>query len=211
MQPVVSRGLAILRFARRPFMKKNALFALCLVLALAAGFALVGWPGMTGRDPKLPAGGDFVLQSAEGLVDSKGLRGKVLLVFFGYTHCPDLAPLALSSSSQAFNALSAEERSRVRMLMVSVDPGRDTLARLKEYTAFFHPEMLGVTGSDEAVAQVAGAFGAAYRRQPAREDGSYVVDHTASTYVVGPDGRLSAVLELGAPVDKILSTVRGLL
>lgn len=192
-------------------MKKIALFALCLVLALAAGVALVGRPGAAGRDPKLPAGGDFVLQSAAGPVDSKGLRGKVLLVFFGYTHCPDVCPLALSTGSQAFNALSAEERSRVRMLMVSVDPGRDSVTRLKEYTAFFHPEMLGVTGSDETVAQVAGAFGAAYRRQPVREDGSYAVDHTVSTYVVGPDGRLGAVLELGVPVDKIVSTVRGLL
>lgn len=154
---------------------------------------------------------DFQLRGHGGAFSRHDLEGHWTFMFFGYTHCPDVCPLALSTGSQAFNALSAEERSRVRMLMVSVDPGRDSVTRLKEYTAFFHPEMLGVTGSDETVAQVAGAFGAAYRRQPVREDGSYAVDHTVSTYVVGPDGRLGAVLELGVPVDKIVSTVRGLL
>jgi len=160
---------------------------------------------------KLPPGGDFVLQSADGPVDSKALRGKVLLVYFGYTHCPDICPASLSAGGQALNALSAAERDRVGLLMVSVDPERDSLARLKEYTAFFHPAMRGVTGTPDEIAALARAYGAGYMKQPAKADGSYAVDHTVSTYVVAPDGKLSAVLELGAPTEQVVAAIRRLL
>lgn len=178
-------------------------FALALLLALA------------GCSPtpasKLPPGGDFVLQSADGPVDSRTLRGKVLLVYFGYTHCPDICPASLSAGGQALNALSPAERARVSLLMVSVDPERDSLAHLKEYTAFFHPEMRGVTGTADEIAALARAFGAGYIKQPAKADGSYAVDHTVSTYVVGTDGKLAAVLDLGAPTEQLVATIRRLL
>ncbi len=192
-------------------MKKYALIGVALGLALLLGIALLMRGGSAGRDPKLPAGADFVLQSADGPVDSKALRGKVLLVYFGYANCPDICPASLAAGGQALKALSSEERSRVKLIMISVDPERDTVKHLKEYTAFFHPEMIGVTGSVEAIAALAKAFGAGYIKQPKRDDGSYAVDHTTSTYVVGPDGKLANVLELGAPTDKIVSTVRKLL
>lgn len=161
--------------------------------------------------PGAPTGGDFVLQSADGMVSTQALRGKVLLVYFGYTHCPDVCPASLAAGAQTLNALSAEERARVRLIMVSVDPERDTPARLKEYAAYFHPEMTGVTGSAEEIAAVAKSFGAGYIRQPARPDGSYAVDHTTRTYVVGPDGKLAASLDLGTPAEQIVGKVRGLL
>jgi len=192
-------------------MKKYALIGVALGLALLLGIALLMRGGSAGRDPKLPAGADFVLQSADGPVDSKALRGKVLLVYFGYANCPDICPASLAAGGQALKALSSEERSRVKLIMISVDPERDTVKHLKEYTAFFHPEMIGVTGSVEAIEALAKAFGAGYIKQPKRDDGSYAVDHTTSTYVIGPDGKLASVLELGAPTDKIVSTVRKLL
>jgi protein SCO1/2 len=185
-------------------MKKFALFAFAFAMALLLGC-------QQARDPKLPAGADFVLQAADGPIDSKALRGKVLVVYFGYANCPDICPASLAAGGQALKALSSEERSRVKLIMISVDPERDTVKHLKEYTAFFHPEMIGVTGSVEAIAALAKAFGAGYIKQPKRDDGSYAVDHTTSTYVVGPDGKLANVLELGAPTDKIVSTVRKLL
>lgn len=181
-------------------------FAVPLLLAV-----LLGACSGDGTPPGTPAGGDFTLRSADGLVDTKALRGKVLLIYFGYTHCPDVCPASLAAGAQALNAMSPEERAKVRLIMVSVDPERDTPQRLKEYAAYFHPEMLGVTGSAEEIAAVARAFGAGYVRQPAAPDGSYAVDHTTRTYVVAPDGRLAATLELNAPAAKYLDTVRGLL
>lgn len=179
-----------------------------LILAAAALLAACS----DSRPPAgAPVGGDFVLQSAAGPFDTKAQRGKVLLVYFGYANCPDICPASLSYGGQALNKLSAAERERVRLVMVSVDPERDTPVRLKEYAAFFHPEMVGVTGSPQEIENVAKLFGAGYVRQPTRPDGSYAVDHSSQTYVVSPDGKLAARLDLGTPVDKIVDAVRKLL
>lgn len=184
----------------------SSVSAAFLFAAHLAGCADHGTP-----PPGGPTGGDFVLRSADGPVDTRALRGKVLLIYFGYTHCPDVCPASLAAAAQTLNALSAEERAKVRLIMISVDPERDTPARLKEYAAYFHPEMVGITGSAEEIAAVARSFGAGYFRQPARPDGSYAVDHTTRTYVVAPDGKLAAALELNAPAEKYLDTVRALL
>ncbi len=156
-------------------------------------------------------GGDFVLQSAAGPVDTRALRGKVLLIYFGYVSCPDICPASMAAGASALNLLSPDERSRTRMIMVSVDPARDTPAMLKEYAAYFHPDMIGATGSEAEVAAVAASFGAGYQKQPANADGSYAVDHTSHTYVVGRDGKLAEILPLGTPPDKVAATVRALL
>jgi protein SCO1/2 len=185
-------------------MTLRTLMAAVLAAALLAGC-------QPGSDPKLPAGADFVLQTADGPLDSKTLRGKVLLVYFGYTNCPDVCPASLAAGGNALKALSPEERKKVRLVMISVDPDRDSVRHLKEYTAFFHPEMVGATGTPEEIAALAKAFGAGYIRQPARADGSYAVDHTTSTYVVGPDGRLAQVIDLNAGSDAIVAAVRKLL
>lgn len=192
-------------------MKKYWLIGVALGLAALLGVAVLMRGGTPVRDPKLPVGADFVLQSAAGPVDSIALRGKVLLVYFGYTHCPDICPASLAAGGQALKALSAEERSRIRLILISVDPERDSVEHLREYTAFFHPEMIGATGTPEQIAALAKAFGAGYIKQAAAADGSYAVDHTTSTYVVGPDGQLAAVLELGASTDKVVGAVRKLL
>lgn len=161
--------------------------------------------------PSLPGGGDFVLRSADGPFDTRAQRGKVLLLFFGYTNCPDVCPTFLGNGAQALNRLTAQERSRVRIVLVGVDPARDTPAKLKEYTAFFHPEMIGITGTPDEVAAVARQYGAVFVLQPPRPDGAYAVDHSAQTYVVGPDGRLAAFLGLGTPPDEVAAAVRKLL
>lgn len=189
-------------------MKKYALISIALGLALLLGIALYLRSGPAANDTKLPPGSDFILQSADGPVDSKTLRGKVLLIYFGYTNCPDVCPASLAAGGQALNALTPEEQSKVRLMMVSVDPGRDTVQHLKEYTAFFHPQMAGITGSTAEIAELAKAFGAGYIKQPANADGSYAIDHTVSTYVVDREGRLVAVLDIGTPTDKLVATVR---
>jgi protein SCO1/2 len=193
-------------------MLKPSLFALAVALLAAcsdggdkgAGHATSGLAGK-------PVGGDFVLQSATGPLDTRALRGTVLLVYFGYANCPDICPASLAAGAQALNALTPEERARTKLIMVSVDPERDTPARLKEYTAYFHPAMVGATGTAAEIAAVAKSFGAGYVRQPPRPDGSYAVDHSADTYVVAPDGRLAQVIHFAAPATTIVEAVRKLL
>jgi protein SCO1/2 len=158
-----------------------------------------------------PDGGDFVLQSAAGPVDTKALRGNVLLIYFGYVNCPDICPMSMAAGAAALNALTPAERAKTRMIMVSVDPERDTPAGLKDYVAYFHPAMIGAVGTATETAAIAKSFGAGYQRQPTRPDGTYAVDHSSQTYVVGPDGKLMELLPLGIPTDKVVAAVRKLL
>jgi protein SCO1/2 len=118
----------------------------------------------------------------------------VLLIYFGYVNCPDVCPVSIAAGAGALNALSPAERERTRMIMVSVDPERDTPAALKTYVAYFHPQMLGAVGSAAETAAVAKQFGAGYVRQPTRPDGGYAVDHSSQTYVVDREGRLVEML-----------------
>jgi protein SCO1/2 len=156
-----------------------------------------------------PAGGDFRLQSWRGPVDLADLRGKVVLIYFGYTWCPDICPTNLAIISLALKQLTPAERAKVQVLFVSVDPERDTVERLKTFAEYFAPDILGVTGSAEEVAAAARLYGAAYRR--AEQAGSamgYAVDHSAYTYVIGRDGRLAETLAHATPAERIATVIR---
>jgi len=97
------------------------------------------------------------------------------------------------------------------MIMVSVDPERDTPAKLKDYVAYFHPAMIGAVGTPAETAAIAKSFGVGYLRQPTRPDGSYAVDHSSQTFVIGPDGKLDELLPLGVDTGKVVAAVRKLL
>jgi protein SCO1/2 len=184
---------------------------LVLIVALAAGvvgLAVFWQPNLnTPTQASGPAGGDFVLMSADGPIDTTSLRGKVVLVYFGYTYCPDICPTSLTVTAQALQQLAPEEATRIKVIFVSVDPERDTPARLKEYAAFFHPAMVGVTGSADEISRVARLYGAIYARQDVGSAG-YAVDHSAWTYVVTPNGRLGGRIAHGASVDQTLAEIR---
>lgn len=182
-----------------------------LVLALFASALLGACSDSATTVVPRPPGGDFVLQAIEGPLDTRSLRGKVLLIYFGYVNCPDVCPVSIAAGAGALNALSPAERERTRMIMISVDPERDTPAALKSYVAYFHPQMLGAVGSAAETAAVAKQFGAGYIRQPTRPDGGYAVDHSSQTYLVDRDGRLVEMLSLGTPSEKIAAAVRKLL
>lgn len=167
------------------------------------------------RSPSLaepPSGGDFRLRSATGPVDLQDLRGQVVLIYFGYASCPDICPTNLAFIANALKSLTPAELERVRVLFVSVDPERDDLERLAEYAGYFHPRILGLTGSPSEIAAAARLYGAAYRRA---ESGSsamgYTVDHSAFTYVVDPQGRLARTLPHATSSDRILGVIRELL
>lgn len=189
---------------------------LLLLLAAAAFF----WPSRDRPDQDLtalhlaapPSGGDFVLQGAAGPVDLAALRGKVVLLYFGYTACPDICPTNLAFIASALHQLDAAELDAVRAIFVSVDPERDDVQRLATYVAYFHPNILGVTGTPDAAARVARLYGAAYRRVD--QTGSamgYLVDHSAQTYVIDRQGRLVRTLDHATPPDVIARTLRELL
>jgi protein SCO1/2 len=159
-----------------------------------------------------PKGGDFQLDSAAGPVDLADLRGQVVLIYFGYTWCPDICPTNLAFIAGALKMLTPQELERVQVLFVSVDPERDTPERLAQYTAWFHPRIRGLTGSPERIAAAAKLYGAAYRRvDGAGSAMAYLVDHSASTYAVDPEGRLRRTLDHATPPDTIVALVRELL
>lgn len=159
-----------------------------------------------------PAGGDFTLRSVDGPVSLSDFRGRVVLLYFGYTACPDICPTNLAIIAYALKQLAPAERAQVQVLFVSVDPARDDLGRLAEYAAYFDPGILGITGSDAAVATAAARYGAAYRRTQESDTAmGYLVDHSAFTYVIDPRGRLVDSLAHATPADAIVARIRQLL
>ena len=155
-----------------------------------------------------PAGGDFTLNSPDGKLSLHDYRGKVVLIYFGYTFCPDVCPTSLAAMAEAFSMLSPEELARVRGLLVSVDPERDTQEVLKVYAPFFHPAIVGVTGTPAEVAEVARRYGVSYAKQKAEDGRPYAVDHSAFTYLVGPDGTLKDILPHDTSAKEIAARIR---
>jgi len=183
-----------------------------LLAALVLGLAIFWQPELPERPlPRaaLPEGGDFTLQSAGGPVSLKDFRGKVVLVYFGYTYCPDICPTSLAATSEGLKQLTPDELARVAMIFVSVDPKRDTPARLKEYVEFFHPSIVGVTGTPENIAEIAKHYAVFYAEQKVETAGEgYVVDHSADTYVIAADGKLVAKIAHATPSDQVAASIR---
>lgn len=155
-----------------------------------------------------PAGGDFVLHSAAGKAGLTDYRGKVVLLYFGYTYCPDVCPTSLALMAQALSSLKPDELARTQGLFISLDPERDTPERLKEYAPFFHPSIIGLSGSTEEIAAVARQYGASYMKQKANADGHYTVDHSSITHVISAEGALVGNLPHGSSATQIVEAVR---
>lgn len=142
-------------------------------------------------------GKDFTLTDHTGkkraLAD---FRGKVVVVFFGYTHCPDVCPTTLADLRVAREQLG-EDRKRVQVLFVTVDPERDTRELLANYVPAFDPSFLGLYGDPAATARVAKEFKVFYQKVPGKTPDNYTVDHTAGSYVFDPQGRLRLLVRPG--------------
>jgi len=194
-------------------MSQRILLAVAVLLAaLVLGLAFFWHPEMPERPLPMaaaPAGGDFTLQSAGGPVALQDFRGKLVLVYFGYTYCPDICPTALAATAEGLKLLTPDELARVAVIFISVDPERDTPARLKEYAEFFHPAIVGVTGTPEELAAIARRYGVFYARQSVETaGGGYVVDHTSDTYVVGADGKLDGKIAHATPPEQVAAEIR---
>lgn len=138
-------------------------------------------------DPPLEVG-DFTLTDHTGAPFSlSDWRGKVVMLFFGYTNCPDVCPTTLAEFKRVKAALG-EDADQVVFVFVSVDGARDTPDRLAQYVRAFDPAFIGLTGDDEAIRQAGRPFGIFYQRVSYDNPDNYLVDHTASSMVIGPDG-----------------------
>lgn len=182
---------------------------LALLLVVFAGVLL--WsPSEPESGASLPAG-DFELGTPRGTLDLQQLRGKVVVLYFGYTWCPDVCPTSLALLGMALHRLEPQELEAIQPVFISVDPERDTLERLAEYTPYFHPALLGATGTPQQIAEVARRYGVAYAREQGGGATDYTVDHSSLTYLLDRNGKLHEVLPHGTSPDKIVSAIRQLL
>jgi protein SCO1/2 len=187
-----------------------ALIASLAVLA-AAGAAVWITDRLMGTRPASSAiGGAFTLVDQEGrTVTERDLKGKWQLIYFGYTHCPDACPTALSDMAEALEQLGPKAE-QVRPVFISIDPERDTPAAIKDYLASFDPPVLGLTGSKEQVAAAARAFRVYYAK--AGEDGpDYAMDHSSIIYLMDPQGRFVANFTHETPPARMAQRLQQLL
>jgi protein SCO1/2 len=151
------------------------------------------------------------LESSDGPFELASQRGKVVVLYFGYSYCPDICPTSLLALAGALRLLSSNELRSTQAMFVSVDPRRDTPKLLAAYARFFHPALMGVTGTPEQVAVASRYFGVRYSLPPAGGGNNYAVDHTSQTYLVGKDGRLAQPLPHAATSESIAIAIRALL
>jgi protein SCO1/2 len=158
-------------------------------------------------------GGDFTLYSANGPVALHDFRGKVVLLYFGYTHCPDACPTTLTHWRVAFKSLSPHYQGQVRGIFVSIDPDRDSPELLRGYVKHFHPNIVGVTGSQNELHKVTAEYRASYDYEQADDDSAddYTVNHSGSVYVIDPTGKVRDLLTFQSSSDEIVTSIRAAL
>lgn len=153
----------------------------------------------------------FSLPDASGRVRTlDDFKGKVVVVFFGYTQCPDVCPTTMAELAQVKQALGADG-DKLQGVFVTVDPERDTPELLKTYVANFDPSFVALRGTPEQTKAVAKEFKVFYAKVPGREDGAYTMDHTAGSYVFDPQGRVRLFTRYGSGPKALADDVRQLL
>lgn len=153
---------------------------------------------------------DFHLNDAAGKpVSLADYRGKVVVLFFGYTHCPQVCPTTLADLAQVMRELG-KDADRVQVLFVTLDPERDTRELLAQYPPAFYPTFKGLSGDGMATAQAAQAFGVFYQKQP-NKSGGYDLDHSAGTYLIAPGGKLILLAPYGQRTELLAHDIRLLL
>ena len=182
-------------------MNETAKSRILLILSLLFGFALAACQAGGGEEPPLKGaamGGPFTLTDHNGRqVSDRDFAGKYRIVYFGFTHCPDVCPTDLLQIGQAmrqFEAKDAERAANVQPLFITTDPERDTPAVMKKYSAAFHPRILGLTGTPQQIADVAKRHAVYYAKGDATPGGGYSVDHSRVLILFGPEGEPIALL-----------------
>jgi protein SCO1/2 len=182
-------------------------FAIGVGLCFAA-VALIAGPRLTSASLQVAAiGGPFHLTDQNGkTVTDQDMKGKPFLVFFGFTHCPDVCPTTLFDVSEVLRSLGTDA-DHVGALFVTVDPERDTTASLKDYLASFDPHLRGLTGDPAALATVAKEYRVYYKKVPL-DGGDYTMDHTAIVYLMDKDGHFVSPFSLKRKPDVAAAELR---
>ncbi|HYF78471.1 MAG TPA: SCO family protein [Symbiobacteriaceae bacterium] len=195
---------------------RTSLVALLLpVLLLSAGCGSTARPTATALRgvalKEVRPAGDFTLTDHHGEpLQMQDLHGKVVALFFGYTHCPDICPLTMSVMSQAAAALG-KDAEQVRFLFVTVDPERDSVGVLATYVARWDQvNVTGLTGSQEQLAPVYAQYNVAIEKVP-KQNGGYAVNHSAQTWLIDQKGMMRAYLPMGASGEDLANDIRYLL
>jgi len=199
------------------------LWVLVAALALAAACSPAPESGEAGRAlsppdpssaglPVLPIGGDFTLTDQDGRPFTlSSLKGKVVLIFFGYTMCPDACPTTLSKLSSAYARLTPEERARVKTVYITIDPERDTPAVMKDHLTYFSVDAIGLSGTVEETSKVASQFGAHFEKTTDKTAAGYLMSHTVSIFGLDANGQTRLLIDYEASVDLVVKDVRALL
>lgn len=188
--------------------------AAALILGLLAGWAIITlatpytYHGTVIQSPQPDR--NFTLTGPNGQeVSLHDFRGQAVLLYFGYTFCPDVCPATMVELAHASDLLG-DDAQKMQVIMVSVDPERDSPESLAEYVSHFDPAFIGATGSEDEVAAVATQYGIFYEKHEGTVATGYLIDHTASVVVIDPDGYLRLVYPFGTPADDIADDIRHL-
>ena len=188
---------------------------LLLVAGVAAALTLsgLGLGLLLQEKPGAPApvaiGGPFVLESGDGQkVSDADLRGAPFLVFFGYTHCPDVCPTTLAQISEVLRALGPD--AKIKVAFVTVDPERDTPQLMRDYASSFDPRIIGLSGDRAAVEKVMTEYRVYARKAPGK-DGEYTMDHSALIYLMDRDGKFLRPFNIERPPEQAAAELRPLL
>ena len=186
-------------------MRQGILAAVCAAIVLAGLVTAALIPRVhhaTEAAAGFTIGGPFSLVDGHGKpVTDRDFHGRFMLVYFGYTHCPDACPTALSDIAASLDKLPAADRKRVVPIFITVDPARDTPAMIGDYVAAFGPEFVALTGGQQAVSAAEQEYHVYAQKHPL-EHGDYAMDHSSVMYVMGPDGAFLGVIGDGTkPAD----------
>ncbi len=202
-------------------MKNSYLGAIAAVIAVSVLLIIPPWTNDDATNEQAiahfvsdekPTGGNFTLMGTNGKLSLTDFSGKVVLLYFGYTTCPDICPTNLGHLASAMNQLIADEQARVQVLMITVDPERDDQAKLDIYLPYFHPSFKGLTGTPKQIAQVAKQYGAVYQKASIGEGAlGYAVDHSAFTYLINQQGVLVSQLPHDTSGEEFVVAIRSLL
>lgn len=201
--------------------RPGALLVLLVALVLLAGCGGLGAPAAGGSADETPQGAridppreltDFTLTSQDGTpVSLSDLKGKPVLMFFGYTFCPDVCPTTLAEFVHVKRNLG-EEADRVAFVFVSVDGERDTPEVLARHLSAFDKDFIGLQGEEATLRQISNDYGLYYKKNEVEgTSAAYLVDHTAASYLIDPEGRLHMIYPYGTPPEVMTADVRELL
>jgi cytochrome oxidase Cu insertion factor (SCO1/SenC/PrrC family) len=186
-----------------------AALAVFLLFALAWQWGLISSAGRDGQGSGIARiGGPFTLVDHDGQPRSeKDFAGRLMLIYFGYSYCPDVCPTALQVMSSALQILGPKA-SKIQPIFITIDPARDTPAHLKEYVANFFPGMVGLTGSEDAIKKAADSYRVYFRKANDGDTTEYLMDHSSIVFLMGPDGAYRTHFTHQTPPAKMADVIR---